>query len=89
LPDSATLEDIKNAYRRLARLYHPDTCGDEDKSQCECMFKKVTQARDVLLNYCAACRFSFKKENVEAVRMDQDFMYDHMQQFYSDWMNQG
>ncbi|MBN1894622.1 DnaJ domain-containing protein [bacterium] len=87
LPDSATLEEIKKAYRQLARQYHPDTCAEKDKEQCERMFKKMTQARDLLINYCAAYRFSFKKEDVEAVRMDQDFLYDHLQQFYDDWMS--
>jgi DnaJ-class molecular chaperone len=86
LPESATFEDIKKVYRRLANQYHPDKCTEKDKKHCEAMFKKVTQARDILLNYCAGCRYSFKKEDVEKVRLDQDFEYDHLKQFYNDWM---
>ncbi|HDQ44130.1 MAG TPA: J domain-containing protein [bacterium] len=86
LPESATLEEIKNAYRRLAIRYHPDKCPEEDKSHCEAEFRKVTRARDLLLHYCAGYRFSFRREDVEGVRLDEEFGYDHMKQFYDDWM---
>ena len=86
LPEYATLEEIKKEYRKLAYQYHPDQCTDQDKTQCEAMFKKVTQARDVLLNYCINYQYSFKKEHVEQVHTDQDFEYNHLQQFYDDWM---
>jgi curved DNA-binding protein len=29
VPRSATADEIKKAYRRLARKHHPDTGGDE------------------------------------------------------------
>ncbi|MEX2324544.1 MAG: molecular chaperone DnaJ [Nitriliruptoraceae bacterium] len=38
----ASADDIKRAYRRKAREYHPDAGGDEE------MFKKVTHAHNVL-----------------------------------------
>jgi molecular chaperone DnaJ len=42
----ATAEEIKKAYRRLARKYHPDV-NPNDKSAEE-KFKQVTEAHDVL-----------------------------------------
>jgi len=46
LPKSASEEDIKKAYRKLARKYHPDlNPGNKDS---EARFKEVTEANDVL-----------------------------------------
>ncbi|WP_049559499.1 molecular chaperone DnaJ [Nonomuraea sp. SBT364] len=46
VPKSATAEEIKKAYRKLARQYHPDTNqGDPSK---ESKFKEVSEAYDVL-----------------------------------------
>ena len=42
----ATAEEIKKAYRKLARQYHPDT-NPNDKS-AEARFKEISQAHDVL-----------------------------------------
>src|ERR1700682_1932568 len=42
----ATPEEIKRAYRKLARQYHPDrNPGDQD---AEAKFKEISQAHDVL-----------------------------------------
>src|SRR5436305_6322799 len=42
----ASAEDIKKAYRKLARKYHPDrNPGDKD---AETRFKEISQAHDVL-----------------------------------------
>jgi DnaJ-class molecular chaperone len=42
----ASLADIKRAYRRLARCFHPDV--NPDDAGCEERFKEVTEAREVL-----------------------------------------
>jgi len=42
VPKSATADEIKKAYRRLARKHHPDTGGTEEK------FKEVGEAYEVL-----------------------------------------
>ena len=81
-----TLEEIKNAYRRLASQYHPDKLDKLHKKEGEALFKRITEARDVILNYCAHYRYSFKKEDVENVRSDQDFEHDFIRQFYDDWL---
>ncbi|WP_188188629.1 molecular chaperone DnaJ [Nonomuraea sp. SYSU D8015] len=46
VPKTATAEEIKKAYRKLARQYHPDSNqGDPTK---EAKFKEVSEAYDVL-----------------------------------------
>jgi molecular chaperone DnaJ len=42
----ATPEQIKKAYRKLARQYHPDR--NPDDKQAEARFKEISQAHDVL-----------------------------------------
>lgn len=46
VPKSATPDDIRKAYRRMARKYHPDL-NPGDKA-AEDMFKKVQEAHDIL-----------------------------------------
>ena len=46
VPDSASAKDIKSAYRKLSRQYHPDAnAGD---AQAEERFKEISAAYDVL-----------------------------------------
>lgn len=48
IPKDATEADIKKAYRKLARKYHPDVNpGDKDAEQ---KFKEVNEANEVLSN---------------------------------------
>ena len=42
----ASAEEIKKAYRKLARKYHPDT--NPDDKNAEARFKEISQAHDVL-----------------------------------------
>src|SRR4051794_27839707 len=45
VPRDASTEDIRRAYRRLARTYHPDVNKDEG---AEDRFKEVSEAYEVL-----------------------------------------
>jgi hypothetical protein len=50
LPVNSSLEEIKKAYRRKARLYHPDLNNSPDAKE---MFILVTEAYEFLVgNYC-------------------------------------
>lgn len=46
LPRTATEQDIKSAYRRLARKYHPDV--NQDNAQATEHFKEISEAYEVL-----------------------------------------
>lgn len=45
---SATLEEIKKAYRELALRYHPDRVSAEQKKEAEEKFKEISEAYAVL-----------------------------------------
>jgi DnaJ-class molecular chaperone len=48
LPRTASADDIKKAYRRLARQYHPDLHSGSKKSEMERKFKELNEAHEVL-----------------------------------------
>ena len=48
VPQNATEKELKQAYRRLARQYHPDV--NPDKKNAEEKFKEVSEAYQVLSN---------------------------------------
>ena len=45
VPETATAEQIKAAYRSLAKLWHPDICKASNASE---RFKEINEANDVL-----------------------------------------
>jgi len=45
---SADNAEIKSAYRKLARQYHPDVCGNDEESVKK--FKKISEAYEVLID---------------------------------------
>lgn len=45
---SASADDVKKAYRRLARQYHPDLHGGAKKVEMEKKFKELNEAHEVL-----------------------------------------
>jgi DnaJ-class molecular chaperone len=62
LEEVGTLKEIKEAYRRLARRYHPDRHTGSDQDQ-EAM-KKLNWAYKLLEDYCKAYKYSFREEDV-------------------------
>ena len=45
LPDDAPIQEVKNAYRRLAVRYHPDKCEENDNGDA---FKRINSAYQIL-----------------------------------------
>lgn len=48
VPKSATLEEIKKAYREAALRYHPDRVPEKEKKEAEEKFKEISEAYAVL-----------------------------------------
>src|SRR3954463_5141912 len=46
VPRNASQEDIKRAFRKLARQFHPDVA--KDKKTAEAKFKEINEAYEVL-----------------------------------------
>ena len=84
LDEEANMQEIKDAFRTLSLKYHPDRCKDKDKKHCEEMSKKINQAKEIILNYCANYQYSFKEKDVRKNTMDKEF-YKHLKRFYDGW----
>lgn len=85
LEESATLREIKDAYKRLTLRYHPDRCKDDKKKECEEMFKKIAHANDIIMAYCAGYKYSFKEKDAKKNTMDKE-TYEHLRRFYDGWL---
>src|SRR5574344_1947374 len=48
VPKTATPEEIKKAYRKKAKEFHPDAYTGNDKKQAEEKFKEASEAYSVL-----------------------------------------
>src|SRR5258708_2452759 len=44
----ATHDEIRKAFRKLARQHHPDVSKDKDKKSAEAKFKEINEAYEVL-----------------------------------------
>jgi len=84
LGEYASLEEIKSAYKELVLKYHPDRCKGEKKKECEERFKKISHSRDVLMNYCAGYKYSFKENDAKRNTMSKEY-YEHLKRFYDGW----
>lgn len=84
LDETATLAEIKGAYRTLSLRYHQDKCTEEGKQRCEDIFKKSNKANKVLMSYCASYRYSFVEKDVKSVTGEAD-EEEHFNRFYEDF----
>jgi len=48
VPKTASQDDIRKAFRKLARQHHPDMAKEKDKKAAEAKFKEVNEANEVL-----------------------------------------
>lgn len=48
VPKTATEAEIRKAFRKLARQYHPDVAQAKDKATAEAKFKEINEAQEVL-----------------------------------------
>jgi hypothetical protein len=57
VPSTATISEIKKAYRNKARLYHPDSSKDPGTTQ---KFVEITEAYDILTDEDARRNYDFR-----------------------------
>jgi preprotein translocase subunit Sec63 len=58
LGESATLAEIKKAFRTLTKKHHPDALGkDTDAGAATTTMRELIAAYETLLNYCSCYRF--------------------------------
>lgn len=78
LEEKATLRDIKQAYRRMAKIYHPDLASDSTKAS-RVQMHEITAAYDVLLDYCESFRFPLTLEDPDSLDAE-DWWFDRFGQ---------
>jgi len=66
LGDRATMDEIKRAYRRLCKKYHPDTTTAASRANTE-MIYRLTEAYELLMRYCHEYRFPLKPGDGDVV----------------------
>ena len=81
LTETATINEIKNTYRRLARSYHPDHNTKNNQDQ-ETM-KRLNWAYKVLSDYCKDYKYSFTQEDVARTYPYEEYMRNWRDNWYN------
>jgi DnaJ-class molecular chaperone len=82
LGKTATLKEIKRAYRKQAHLYHPDKHESASRVDEERM-KKLNWAYKVLMDYCNEYRYSFDEQDVARTYPHEE----HMRKWSEKWFD--
>lgn len=82
IQSSATLQQIKEAYRERARDLHPDLHPIEERDQWEEQMRETNAAYELIMEYCGQYAFSFAEEVVEQQCRKQDPIEYWKDQFY-------
>jgi DnaJ-class molecular chaperone len=72
LRGKATLEEIKQAYRKMAFRYHPD--GKAQSNEDADMMKQLNRAYELLLDYVDKYSYSFTEEDVANCYPDEELL---------------
>jgi hypothetical protein len=64
LEERVSIHDIKSAYRRLSKRYHPDAAGSG--SEASGRFRELHAAYRLLLSYCEHCRISLTRDELQS-----------------------
>ncbi len=60
VPKTASKEEIKKAYKKLAKKYHPD----HNNGTTDSRINSINRAYEILEAYCKDYRYSFNAESV-------------------------
>ena len=82
LGESATLKEIKSAYRRLAHRYHPDKQSGTTEVDTE-RIKKLNWAYQVLMDYCNDYKYRFHEEDVARIYPHDEYI----RKFHHGWFD--
>ena len=81
LGETATLKEIKIAYRTLAHRHHPDKHTGAVISEGEIM-KRLNRAYKLLTDYCNQYKYSFKPEDVARVYPQDEYLRTFKEKWY-------
>jgi len=81
VPRTASADEIKRAYRRLAMKYHPDRNDGDGKTDAEQKFKEAAEAYEILSD--ANKRHRYDQFGHEAVRGQHDYAHMNVSDIFS------
>ena len=81
LDERASLQEVKKAYKSLARRWHPDQREEGKRAEAEERMKALNEAYTFLKLYCEKYPIPF---DIESLR-ETDPFYDHLRRFYHDY----
>ena len=83
LGETATLKEIRSAYRKLASRHHPDKHSSDARAENEEIMKRLNRAYKLLTDYCHAYKYSFSVEDVART-----YPYDeYLRKYYHGWFD--
>ena len=86
LGDAASVEDVKNNYRRLVLKFHPDKHNnDNDEKIYVEKVKEINYAYKIIIDYCMKYPISFSQDKVKDVE-EGEYIEDHLRRFYDGWV---
>jgi preprotein translocase subunit Sec63 len=68
LGEQATADEMKQAYRRMCKKYHPDRAPEKDKKKYADIMCRLTESYELLMRYIKIYRFPLTP--------DKDTIYD-------------
>jgi|YelNatPaOPRAMG01_1025707.scaffolds.fasta_scaffold03470_3 DnaJ-class molecular chaperone len=71
LPEIATMNEIKSAYHKLVKIYHPDRCPEKDKVLCNKKMVEINNAYKLITTYIQNYKYIF----TEKAYKEQDMEY--------------
>jgi DnaJ-class molecular chaperone len=86
VPHTATTDDIKKAYRRLAKMWHPDKNGES--KEAERMFKKINAAYECLSDPIKRAAEDLKRKQREQAEAARKAQSQAQEQSAGNWTRQ-
>ncbi len=84
LDEKASLLEVRESYRALARRWHPDKTDDADRAEAEERMKALNEAYALLKAYCERYPIPF---GIDSLR-ETDPFYDHLRRFYHEYFSE-
>ncbi len=79
LEETATLKQIKSAFRRMCKKHHPDLAAHQDEVESMAV-QEIHEAYEVLLQYCKDFRFPLKPQDSDQSMEAEDWWMDRFGQ---------
>ncbi|MEN8140942.1 MAG: J domain-containing protein [Thermodesulfobacteriota bacterium] len=71
LPERATLDEIKLAFRSACKLHHPDLAGNSKRNQEKMI--RINEAYQTLLAYCQSYSYPLQHQDQDMEGDDEDW----------------